>query len=144
MKQEPETCSYFRTIYEEFKKLKGEREKAAVELFKKRGMEGKHKEIFKERIERDEKGMTFYFEETKKIKNLVQFTRLENNRHNHEVEFIGKHLVTVATTIRSKVTAHAEDACLTTGNMITIVLTVAGSVLFIVSTRLSLICFIYP
>ena len=49
-------------------------------------------------------------EETKKIKNLVQFTRLENNRHNHEVEFIGKHLEKVANTIRSKVTAYAEDA----------------------------------
>ena len=109
MKQDPETCSYFRAIYKEFKKLKGEREKAAVELFKKGGMEGKHKEIFKERIERDEKGMTFYYEETKNIKSLVQFTRLENNRHNHEVEFIEKHLEEVANMIRSKVTAHAED-----------------------------------
>ena len=112
MKQDPETCSYFRTIYKEFKKLKEEREKAALELFKREGMEGKHKEIFKERIERDEKGMTFYYDETKKIKNLVQFTRLENNRHNHEVEFIEKHLEEVANTIRSKVTAHAEDASL--------------------------------
>ena len=48
-----------------------------------------------------EKRMNMIFDETKKLKNVVKFTRLENQRNSEELHFIRHHLNKISKTINT-------------------------------------------
>ena len=52
------------------------------------------------KIRQHEDRMNYYFNETKNVKDLVKFTRLENKRHEQELQYIQNHLMSVAPVVQ--------------------------------------------